>query len=301
MALWIPVTILAAFLQNARSALQKHLKGRLTTLGAAYVRFLYALPFAVVFLLALHLGVGRPLPPVSGLFLMYCVLGGGTQVIFTILLLHLFQFRNFAVGTTYSKTEVFQVAVLGFLILGDEVTLVAAIAIALAGVGVLVLSAGQSKVSLRAMAAGLTEKPTLIGLVCGAFLGASVVFYRGATLSLQWPDLMMAAAFTLALSLAMQTVLMGAYLAWREPATLKAVCVHWRWSSAVGIVGMACSIAWFVAFTVQNAAYVRAVGQIELVFTFLATIFFFKEKVTRLEVGGILLIVAAILLLILGR
>ena len=37
---WVPITIAAAFAQNARSALQKYLKGRLTTLGAAYVRFL---------------------------------------------------------------------------------------------------------------------------------------------------------------------------------------------------------------------------------------------------------------------
>ena len=301
MALWIPVTILAAFLQNARSALQKHLKGRLSTLGAAYVRFLYALPFAVVYLLGLHFGTGREFPQVNGTFLLYCVLGGLTQVIFTGLLLYLFQFRNFAVGTTYSKTEIFQVAILGFLILGDEVSLMAAFAIALAGFGVVVLSAGQSKVSLGALAAGITEKPTLIGLVCGAFLGASVVFFRGANLSLHWPDLTMTVAFTLSVALAMQTVIMGIYLAIREPATLKAVFVHWRWASAVGLVGMAGSVAWFVAFTMQNAAYVRAVGQIELVFTFLASIFFFKETVTKLEVAGILLIIAAILLLILGR
>lgn len=301
MQLWIPITVLAAFLQNARSALQKHLKGRLTTLGAAYVRFLYALPFAAVYLLVLRYGVGKELPPFNGTFLMYCALGGVTQVIFTVLLLHLFQFRNFAVGTTYSKTEVFQVAVLGFLILGDEVTLMAAVAIALAGFGVVVLSAGQSKVSLGALVAGVTEKPTVIGLVCGAFLGASVVFFRGANLSLHWPDLMAAVAFTLVVALTMQTLIMGAYLAWREPATLKAVFIHWPWSSAVGAVGMAGSIAWFLAFTMQNAAYVRALGQIELVFTFLASIFFFKETVTKLEVAGILLIIAAILLLILGR
>ena len=301
MELWIPITVLAAFLQNARSALQKHLKGRLSTLGAAYVRFLYAWPFAILFLIGLHFGAGKELPAVSNTFLVYCLLGGLAQIIFTVLLLYLFQFRNFAVGTTYSKTEVFQVAILGFLILGDTVTPVSALAIALAGFGVVVLSAGQSHVSLKSLLAGVTEKPTLIGLVCGAFLGASVVFFRGATLSLQTPDLMVSAGFTLVVALAMQTAIMGAYLAWKEPATLKAVFIHWRWSAAVGAVGMAGSIAWFVAFTMQNAAYVRALGQIELVFTFLASIFFFKEKVTRLEVIGILLIVAAIIMLILGR
>ncbi|PIW26316.1 MAG: hypothetical protein COW30_15755 [Rhodospirillales bacterium CG15_BIG_FIL_POST_REV_8_21_14_020_66_15] len=301
MELWIPITVLAAFLQNARSALQKHLKGRLSTLGAAYVRFLYALPFSAVYLWGLHEIAGKPLPDFNDTFLMYCVLGGASQIIFTVLLLYLFQFRNFAVGTTYSKTEVFQVAILGFLILGDTVTLTAAAAIVLAGFGVVVLSAGQSHVSLKTLVAGVAEKPTLIGLVCGAFLGASVVFFRGAALSLKWDDLAMTVAFTLAVSLVIQTIAMGAYIAWKEAPTLKAVFVHWKWSAAVGAVGMAGSIAWFLAFTMQNAAYVRALGQVELVFTFIASIFFFKEKVTRLEVIGIALIVAAILLLILSR
>ncbi len=54
MEAWIPITIAAAFLQNTRSALQKHLKGDLTNLGAAYVRFLYAWPFALIYVAGLH-------------------------------------------------------------------------------------------------------------------------------------------------------------------------------------------------------------------------------------------------------
>ncbi len=51
----------------------------------------------------------------------------------------------------------------------------------------------------------------------------------------------------------------------------------------------------------QNAAYVRALGQIELVFTFAASVFFFREKTNRIEVVGIALVVAGILVLILVR
>ena len=105
MELWIPITVLAAFLQNARSALQKHLKGRLTTLGAAYVRFLYAMPFSLLYLWGLHEIGGKDLPVFNTTFLMYCVLGGASQILFTVLLLYLFQFRNFAVGTTFSNVR----------------------------------------------------------------------------------------------------------------------------------------------------------------------------------------------------
>jgi drug/metabolite transporter (DMT)-like permease len=299
--LWIPITIVAAFMQNARSALQKHLTGRLSTLGAAYVRFLYALPFAIIYVAALGMIGGKTLPAPNGLFFLYVFLGGVAQIVFTGLLMWLFSFRNFAVGTTFSKTEVVQVAILGLLVLGDTLTPLAAAAIAVAAAGVMILSAGQTNISAASLIVGLAEKPTLIGLASGAFLGASVVFFRGAALSLGHGGVVMAAAFTLAVALVIQTAIMGLYLAWKEPATLKDVLVHWRWSLAVGIAGVLASICWFTAFTLQNGAYVRAVGQIELIFTFIASVFFFRERTSRTEVIGILLVAAGILLLIVGR
>jgi uncharacterized membrane protein len=111
----------------------------------------------------------------------------------------------------------------------------------------------------------------------------------------------MAAAYTLAVAVGFQTVIVGLWLAWKEPATLKAVVVEWRWSLAVGVAGMLASVGWFTAFTLENASYVRAVGQIELIFTFIASIFFFREKTNGKEVFGILLVAAGILMLILTR
>src|SRR3546814_485494 len=105
MELWIPITIVGAFMQNIRSAVQKHLKGRLTTLGAAYVRFLYAAPFALLYLFSLKSATGLPWPEPNLTFLAYCIAGGIAQIMFTALLVWLFSFRNFAVGTTYSQTE----------------------------------------------------------------------------------------------------------------------------------------------------------------------------------------------------
>ncbi len=299
--LWVPITIAAAFCQNARSALQKHLTGRLTTLGAAYVRFLYAWPFAVIYVVALDRWGGMAVPDPNRLFLVYAVLCGVAQIVFTGLLIRLFSFRNFAVGTTYSKTEVVLVAVLGFLILADGVTLAAAFAIAIAAAGVIVLSAGRTRITAAALVSGLAEKPTLIGLASGAFLGGSVVCYRGAALALGHDGVVMAAAYTLAVAVVIQTVIMGAYLSVKEPATLRDVFVQWRWSLAVGVAGARASACWVTAFTMQNAAYVRALGQIELVFTFAASVFFFREKTNRIEVVGIALVVAGILVLILVR
>jgi drug/metabolite transporter (DMT)-like permease len=193
------------------------------------------------------------------------------------------------------------VAILGLLILGDPLSIGAIVAIAVSLVGVLALSVAETKITLRNLITSLGSKATLIGLACGAMLGASVVLFRGGALSLGDGNFLMRAAMTLAVSVVIQTVLMGLYLAWREPGQLKAVLVHWRPSLSVGITGVLASIFWFSAFTLQNAAYVRALGQIELVFTMLASVVFFREKVKGLEVAGILFIIAGILILVLSR
>jgi drug/metabolite transporter (DMT)-like permease len=128
-----------------------------------------------------------------------------------------------------------------------------------------------------------------------------VVFVRGAVLALDDGGFMMRAAFTLAVTIVMQTVGMGVYLLWREPGQMTQVIRNWPPALAVGVAGFLGSVGWFTAFTLENAAYIRAVGQIELVFTFIASVFFFKEKSNKLEIAGIILIVSAILLLVLTR
>ena len=298
--LWIPLTIAAAFFQNLRSALQKHLKAHLSTGGATYVRFFYAWPFAVLYVWGLNEFGGFAIPAVNATFLVYCLLGGLSQIIFTFLLVWMFSFRNFATGTIYSKTETVQVAILGLLILGDPLSIAAGAAILISLIGVMALSVAGTKITPASLIASLGEKTTLIGLTCGAFLGASVVLFRGGALSLGGEGFIMQAAFTLAVSVVFQTVMMGAYLAVRERGQLKAVIVHWRPSLSVGVAGVLASIGWFSAFTLQNAAYVRALGQIELIFTIIVSAVIFREKIKSQEIVGIAFIIIGILILLLA-
>ena len=300
MELWIPLTILAAFFQNIRSALQKHLRGKLSTLGAAYVRFLYALPLALVYCIAVLRVTGQDVPDFGAEFVAYALLGGICQILFTVFLLWLFSFHNFAVGTTFSKLETVMVAVFGLLLLGDTLTPAVSVAIALSTLGLVVLSTGQTGLGLAGLFGGLWRLPTLIGLACAAWLGLSVVLFRAASLSLGLDSFALAASFTLLIVLLLQTGIMGALIAWREPAQLRLVLRHWRPAALVGLSGGLASVGWFSAFTLQNATHVRALGQIELVFTFVATLLFFREKVTRAEIAGIGLIVAAILIILLA-
>lgn len=300
MELWIPLTIAAAFFQNIRSAMQKHLKGKLTTLGAAYVRFLYAWPIALVYFFVVVYIEGQPLPGINAGFLIYALLGGLCQIMFTIFLLWLFSFHNFAVGTTFSKLETVMVAIFGLLLLGDKLNSAIIIAIAMSTVGLVVLSAGQAKLNISNLLNGLWRLPTLIGLACAAWLGLSVVLFRAASLSLGLESFLLAAAFTLLIVLILQIAIMGILIGLREPGQLKKVLVHWRPAMLVGISGGLASIGWFSAFTLQNATYVRALGQIELLFTFVVTLLVFKEKVSLKETAGIALVAISIILILLA-
>ena len=300
MELWVPITLAAAFLQNLRSALQKHLKGDLSTSGATFCRFVYAVPLALAYILLLGNGYGLDWPTPNPRFALFAMLGGVAQITATALLVYLFSLRNFAVGTAYSKTETVQAAIFGLLILGEPVSLAAALAIAVSLAGVMAISLARGALTLRNLRLGWTGRAALLGVLSGTFFGVSAVSYRAASLSLGGDGFLMQAAFTLACVLVFQTALMALWIRVREPGELTRVARAWRVAAFVGVSGMLGSAGWFTAMTLENAAYVRALGQVELVFTFVASWFFFRERSTGLEIGGVLLIVAGILILLLG-
>ena len=243
---------------------------------------------------------GHPVPTPNAIFLASAGVGGLSQIVATALLIHLFSLRNFAVGTAYSKTEPVQTAIFGLLVLGDRVSPIGAAAIAVSLCGVVLLSLTRTRVTLWSVVRRLTDRPALLGIASGAGFGISAVCYRAAALSLGGEGFLMPAAYTLLAVFAFQSLVMALWLRWREPGRIAAVLARWRLTGLVGLSGMVTSVGWFTAMTLQNAAYVRAVGQIELVFTFIASVLFFGERSSVREIAGIVLITGGILLLLLA-
>ncbi len=293
---WVFISIAAAAFQTLRFMLQKALSmGTLSAGGATMARFFYSAPFVATLAAGYWLWSGASWPGYSGVFWAYALTGGLTQILATWCVVALFAHRNFAVGITFKKTEVVQTAIVGFVLLGDRVSAPGMAAIVVGLIGVLVLSdapggAGRGRFFNRA--AGL-------GLLSGAFFAVSAVCYRGATLEVASADAFLRAVLALAAVTVSQTLGMSIWLSWREPGQMTRVIAARKTAVWMGITGMAGSLCWFTAFTLQNAAYVFAVGQIEVIFSIAASVLFFSERMARKELAGIGLLTISILGLVL--
>ena len=289
---WIPITIGAALAQTLRNAAQRHLTGDLGALGATLVRFFYGLPFAIVWLLIAWLAIAPefPLPAVTLPFLWWTVVASVSQIAATALLLRCMQERNFALGVAYAKTELIQVALFGLVLLGDRITLATVAAILVATAGVLLVSLPAGSRSLASVARGWGSRAALLGLGSGAAFGMAAVGYRGAALALDTPSIILAAAYALVWAQALQTVLLGGYLLWRQRRVVVAVLLAWRVSMVAGAMGAIGSACWFTAMALEPVANVRTLGLIELYFSYLVSQRFFRERLTRTELVGFVLL-----------
>jgi drug/metabolite transporter (DMT)-like permease len=292
--LWIPITIAAALCQNLRTVLQKQLRSQLSTNGSTFTRYAFGSPVVVLYVVGLHAVGGLPWPRANAAFLAWVALGSATQILATAFLVHIFAFRNFAVGVAYSKTEVIQAAVFGLIFLGDAVTPWGAAAIAIGTLGVMLISLDRTQHVLRALLTGWTERPALIGLASGGLFGIAAVAFRAAALTLPGHGFVMSAGYTLLWANLLQTGVLAAYLYLRERDQLAKVAAAWRVSATAGILGVTGSALWFMAMTIQLVAYVRTLGLIELVFTFALSWFWFKERPRLTELVGIALLLVGI-------
>lgn len=303
---WIPLTIAAAFLQNIRSSLQVSLKGRLSNAGATCVRFFFAVPVALVAVGITRELHGVPFPEADGRFLLSILVGGTAQVLATACLLMAATLRNFAVATAYSKTEPILAAVFGLVLLAEPIAPSAGLGIAISVAGVIGLGVARGAMpgGLSRMAS-LFDRGAVLGITCGALFGLAAVSYRAASLSLQLSaDLepgagfLLRSTFTLAWVLIFQSAIGVLYLAVREPGELGRILTAWRPAALVGLSGALASIGWFTAMTLENAAYVRTLGQVELLFALGSSRFFLGERLKRGELLGVLAVLAGLLLLI---
>jgi drug/metabolite transporter (DMT)-like permease len=291
--LWIVFTIAAALSQTIRNALQRELTATVGTAGATHVRFLFGLPFAILFLAAIVFVMRVPLPAANPTFIAWCAFGAIAQIAATALMLMAMQNRSFVVAIAYIKTEPVLVAIFGLAFLGDVLTLPVAAAIIIATAGVMAMSLTPG------VAAANSAKPAALGIIAGAFFALAAVGFRGAVLSLGGSEqFLVSAAYTLVVSLAIQTALLSLWLIAADRKGFVAIFRAWKPSLSAGFMGALASQFWFMAFALSTAASVRTLALIEVLFAQIISQRLFSQKTTLREALGILLVVAGIALLL---
>lgn len=263
MFLWIPVTVAAAAFQVARNAAQRSLIGGAGPWGATLTRFLFGLPFALMFTAAAWL-FARPvsLHPTLA-FLAFALTGAASQVLATAALLLALHRAGFAVGTALQQSSLPLSGVIGWLVFGDALSPLAWAGVAVATVGLTALSWPKTG---AAAGTGPGERPisgALFALLSGLLFGFSLNAFRHASLTLEPHHPLFSAVATVSFTQAAQALVLGAILLAVHPASVEAVLASWRRSLAAGFCGACASSCWVFALALSPAAPVRALGVIE--------------------------------------
>ena len=294
--LWIPVTLVAAAAQTARNATQRSLTESIGTVGATQVRFLFGLPFALLFLVGVCIVADRLPPAIGPQAILFTVAGALFQILATALMLTAMKSKSFSVTTAYIKTEPVLTACVGFALLGDALTPLKIVAILIATAGVIAMSVKPD--TMRAMLSDI--RPALLGIVAGGCFGLSAVAFRGAILFLPDGGFVLRATTILALGLAIQTVLLLAYLLIFDRVSLTRSFGVWRASLGAGFLGAFASQFWFLGFALTSAANVRTLALVEVFFAQALSRKLFNQQTSLREYLGMALVVIGVGLLLLA-
>ena len=295
--LWIPASIFAAAAQAGRNAIQRSLTERLGTLGATQVRFLYGFPFALLIAALSLMATGASIPRMDGSFALFTLAGAMSQILATALMLAAMRQRAFVVVTAWTKTEPVQVAVFGMVVLGDRIPWLGMVAILIATVGVTIMARKPT----ATQGSGAGWQSVVMGLLAGACFAIAAVAYRGAILSLGEGHFLVNATWTVTCGLLIQTVALGGWMIVFQPAIMLRVLQAWRISIWGGLLGALASEGWFLGFALTAAANVRTLGLVELLFGYVVSRRLFREKLSRREIGGMLLLTLGLVIVTLAR
>ena len=292
MDIWIYFTLLAALMQAIRTAGQKQLTQHLNAMATTAVRYIYALPFAWLYLWWVLDYRQLPMPELNTTFLQYALIACVMQILGTVCLVAAFNYRNFAVATSLAKTEAIQVAVLGVVLFSASLTALGWLSVVIGVVGVLLVS--KVKFTYK----DVFKNPGAgFGLAAGLGLALTTLLIRQSSLALN-SDLLLSAAVTLTFMITVQTLFSLVYVYWQDKQQVQFMIRQWRLCLFVGVTSVIGSIGWFTATSFQNAAYVKALGQVEFFITLFITYRIFKEKISLIEYLGMGLIIVSVVILL---
>ena len=298
MGVWVLITLAAATFQILRTSRQHELRSVLSTNAAGYVRYAYGAPLAILLSVVLFVLLGRDLPTIPGRFWPIIVVAAVSQIVGTLALLAAFKLRDFAIGTVYSKSEVLIVAGLGAVGIGTGLEPLGWIGAVLVTIGVAWLA---SKGSLLGLLRQAGDPAALMGLLAAAGFAGAAIGIGAASRALTDAPSFDRAVLTLTVLLLIQTALNTCWFVATDPSELTRVGRAWRPAAWVGVFSLLGSIGWAWAFTLESAAKVRTLGQVELIIAFAIAHITLGERHTRSDyLASATVLVGVILVAMLG-
>ncbi len=292
METWIVFTLLAVVMQSVRTAGQKQIARKLSVEATTLLRFLFGLPFAIAYFIFLKTFNQASAFEFGSTFFISASLAGIAQIAATLCLVKALTIRNFAVGTALAKTEAILTAVLGALFFSAAISPLGYLSVVVGVMGLLVASNWQFSWQ------DLFQNESIkYGLGAGLGFALASLWIRNASLSLAIEPVF-SAATVLVYMVALQAVLCLALILWQDSTQLRLIRNNLSASVFIGFSSVVGSVGWFTAMSLQEAALVKTLGQLEFVVTLLITYLYFGEKISGREYMGIVLVATSILLLL---
>lgn len=293
--IWIFFTLMAAFMQAWRNAFQKQLSTTVDAYGVTLARFIGATPLAALYLLLLYhfqpVTQYVPLSSFGNRFWLYIGMVAVSQILATVLMVKLFQQKNYAIGVGLAKSEAILAAIIGVAVLGVQLSFLGWLGVLIGAVAVFLLSGARSMATL--------SWPTLwTGLASGLCFAIASLMVREASLELIQLPFLHRAGWVLLCAISLQNLLLLTWLSIKSPQTLTAMWQRKGLTARVSIASFLGSLGWFSAMSLQSVPLVKTLGQIEVLFTLMISLYFFKEKLVKTDHAGLWLVMLGAVLVI---
>lgn len=292
--LFIPITVVATALQVARNAMQRGLLDGVGPWAATLVRFLFALPFCILFVAGAWLAAPGATLSFGVPFWIGAVAGGAAQIGATAALLISMRRSGFALASVFQQSSLPLAALVAWAVLGEGLTPVGWTGVIMTSAGLLALAWPRGVIAPGGVSGAW------LGLLSGAFYAVALNAYRVATVTVAPDHPFLGAGLTTFTTQAMQSVVLISWLIWRDRPALAAVFRAWKRSLGAGFFGAAASALWLTALGLAPAAHVRAVGVIEMPLAALAGRRLFAETLTLRQVLLSAAVIAGVVMAVLG-
>ncbi len=256
----------------------------------------------IIFLRKSGLSLSEWLAQLGPTFFLWIGAAAGLQLIATIVQTSLVKRRNFAIGIVYLKIMVPAQALFGVILFGEWFSAAQWLALLLVTVGVFLLGRARVVTKDAPVAPSFDWKSLWMGVIAGVILALTGLFVREANLALN-ADLFdpvtqgMTSLFVLA---TMQLLTCSIAIAIRDASEFRDLARRYKLVLFTGLMSVGGSSCWFIAFALASPALVNAVGQSEFLFAMLLSLFFFRERPSRAEWIGTIVVLAGILILLLS-